>query len=82
MKKLVLSLLLGFLAIVTFGSRRDYFTEIIPNPEGKSYIYRLTLADKAGTPYTISDPEKYLSLRSIERRKRQGLAIDSTDLPV
>lgn len=55
---------------------------LIPNPDGKSYIFRLALKDKKGTPYTLTEPEKYLSLKSVERRRKQGLSIDSTDLPI
>lgn len=44
--------------------------------------YRITLKDKAATTYSLRQPEKYLSMKSIERRKRQGLSVDSTDLPV
>lgn len=51
-------------------------------PEAKNYLYRITLADKDGTPFKIGKPEKYLSVKAIERRKRQGLAVDSTDLPL
>lgn len=48
----------------------------------KTYIYRLYLNDKNGSPYRLNHPEAFLSTRSLERRKRQGIAIDSTDLPV
>lgn len=82
MKKLILPILLGFIAVIAFASGSKTYTEIIPNPEGKNYIYRITLKDKAETPFSLSEPEKFLSLKSIERRSRQGLAIDSTDLPV
>lgn len=82
MKKLILPILLGFIAVIAFASGSKTYTEIIPNPEGKNYIYRITLKDKAETPFSLSEPEKFLSLKSIERRRRQGLAIDSTDLPV
>ncbi len=51
-------------------------------PGGKCALYRLTLTDKKGTPYAISKPEAYLSKKAIERRKRQGLRVDSTDLPI
>ena len=44
--------------------------------------YRISLKDKAATDYSLQKPEMYLSKKSIERRKRQGLEIDSTDLPV
>lgn len=49
---------------------------------GDTLKYRISLKDKAATEYSLQKPEKYLSLKSIERRKKQGLAIDSTDLPV
>lgn len=49
---------------------------------GKSYMYRLTLCDKKGTPCTTDHPEEFLSARAIERRSRQGIAPDSTDLPL
>lgn len=51
-------------------------------PGGKYYIYRYTLKDKQGSPYSIEHPGKWLSHKSVERRKRQGLSVDSTDLPV
>lgn len=49
---------------------------------GPHYIYRLYLKDKNDSPYTLSHPTRFLSRRSIDRRKRQHLALDSTDLPV
>ncbi|WP_294479257.1 S8 family serine peptidase [uncultured Bacteroides sp.] len=49
---------------------------------GDTLKYRISLKDKAATEYSLQKPEKYLSQKSIERRKRQGLAVDSTDLPV
>ncbi len=44
--------------------------------------YWVKLKDKKGTPYLISQPETFLSPRSIDRRKKQRIAIDETDLPV
>ncbi|WP_291528933.1 S8 family peptidase [Bacteroides sp. UBA939] len=44
--------------------------------------YRISLKDKAATEYSLKHPEKFLSDKAIERRKRQNLPIDSTDLPV
>ncbi|MBQ4386373.1 MAG: S8 family serine peptidase [Prevotella sp.] len=49
---------------------------------GPAYIYRITLTDKKGTGYSLAHPTRFLSKRSVERRKRQGLPVDSTDLPV
>ena len=51
-------------------------------PGGKYYIYRYSLKDKQGSPYSIEHPSRWLSHRSIERRRKQGLKVDSTDLPV
>ena len=44
--------------------------------------YRISLKDKAATEYSFKKPEKYLSAKAIERRRKQNLPIDSTDLPV
>ena len=54
----------------------------IPFPGGKCSMFRVELKDKSGTPYSLRKPKEFLSERSIERRKRQGLKLDSTDLPV
>ena len=53
-----------------------------PFPGGPCHLYRLQLKDKQGTPYTLKHPEDFLSQKSIERRRRQGLSVDSTDLPL
>lgn len=44
--------------------------------------YRISLKDKAATEYSLKKTEKYLSAKAIERRRKQNLPIDSTDLPV
>lgn len=51
-------------------------------PGGKCWLYRLTLSDKKGTNYSLEKPERFLSAKALERRARQHIAIDSTDLPV
>jgi serine protease AprX len=38
--------------------------------------------DKKGTQGTIANPATYLSAKAITRRTNQGIAIDSTDLPI
>ena len=48
----------------------------------RSYKYRVQLTDKAETTYSLERPEEFLSSRSLMRRQRQGLPVDSTDLPV
>ncbi|MBR6827478.1 MAG: S8 family serine peptidase [Prevotella sp.] len=59
-----------------------YAATKIKYPGGKQYMYRLKLADKSESPYRVDHPTRWLSAKSIERRRRQGLLIDSTDLPV
>ena len=48
----------------------------------KTYRYRVALKDKAGTAFTLENPKEFLSERALERRNRQQLPVDSTDLPV
>lgn len=47
-----------------------------------SYKYRVSLTDKHATEYSLDKPEAFLSSKALERRERQGLKVDSTDLPV
>lgn len=60
---------------VSASTRKKY-------PGGKCYIWRYTLKDKQGSPYSLEHPGRWLSHKAIERRKRQSIAVDSTDLPV
>lgn len=46
------------------------------------YKYRVQLTDKKKTVYSLEHPEEFLSSRALARRAHQGLAVDSTDLPV
>ena len=47
-----------------------------------SYKYRVSLKDKVGTAYSVDKPQEFLSERALERRNRQLLPVDETDLPV
>ncbi len=44
--------------------------------------YIVFFKNKATTTHSLSTPAPFLSQRAIERRTRQNIAIDSTDLPV
>ncbi|MDJ0365873.1 S8 family serine peptidase [Hymenobacter sp. H14-R3] len=44
--------------------------------------YFVTFRDKAGTPYTVEQPQAFLSARAVARRTRQGIAVRPRDLPV
>ena len=72
----------AFLCCVASAFARVNATEMISYPGGKCYMFRVTLKDKNHSRYSLNAPSEYLSPRAIERRKRQHLAIDSTDLPL
>ena len=81
MKKIFLfTLLLGLGAIAHAQPPAKRAKVAIPG--GKHFLYRLTLTDKKGTPFSVKKPSAFLSQRALERRARQHIAIDETDLPV
>ena len=47
-----------------------------------NYKFRLTLKDKGKTSYSADKPEKFLTPKALERRQRQNIKIDETDLPI
>lgn len=47
-----------------------------------SKTYLLIFKDKKNSPFSVSQPEKYLSERSIARRQKQNIAVNASDLPV
>ena len=44
--------------------------------------YLISFKNKANNSYSLSQPAQFLSQRSLERRSRQGILLDSSDLPV
>ena len=50
--------------------------------QNASTTYWVKLKDKKGSPFQITHPETFLSQRSIDRRRKQGILIDETDFPV
>ena len=67
------------LLLLTIGS--SCFAKV-KYPGDRFFIFRYTLRDKAATNYSLDHPHRFLSRRSLERRERQNLPLDSTDLPV
>ena len=82
MQRLLTTFVLTLLAISLQAVQQQDGTKRVRYKDGPAYIYRVSLTDKANTLYSFDHPTRFLSRRAIERRKRQGLAIDSTDLPV
>ena len=54
----------------------------IPYPGGKQYMYRLTLTDKRPSIHMMGNPLSFLSAKALERRRRQGISVDTIDVPV
>lgn len=46
------------------------------------YRYAVTFKDKGNYRLAIENPSSFLSQRAIERRERQGIAVDSIDAPL
>src|SRR5690349_15286463 len=59
-----------------------FLTAVAEAANAQNTRYIIQFKDKSTTPFTIAAPEQYLSQRSIRRRTRYSIAIDSTDLPV
>lgn len=45
------------------------------------YRYLVLLKDKNGTPFSVNQPLDFLSQRAIDRRFKQGIRINESDLP-
>lgn len=76
---LITMLLLSALSVL---AKRVEGTMKVEYPGGKCYLYRLYLSDKKNSPYTLDRPLEFLSQRAINRRNRQHLQLNESDLPV
>ncbi len=59
-----------------------FFTASILVSSANDFKYWVEFLDKDSTQYSLNNPEEFLSDKAITRRIKQGIAIDSTDLPV
>ncbi len=71
MKKKILVILLAILAV-----KISLAQEIAPD------IYWISFTDKINSPHNIRKPQTFLSERSVLRRIKYDIPIDSTDLPL
>ena len=81
-QRLVLLLSLLFATVLAVRVQSKDISESQDYTGTRDGLFRLTLGDKRGTACSPEHPQKFLSRKAIERRERQGLRIDSTDLPV
>lgn len=75
MKHLVILMTLLFVGLSVHAGKIKY-------PGTKVYIYRYTLNDKKATTHSLKEAGRFLSKKSLNRRRKQGIAVDSTDLPI
>jgi hypothetical protein len=47
-----------------------------------TYKLRINLKDKGTSAFSTNAPERYLSAKAIQRRRKQNIAINETDLPI
>lgn len=53
-----------------------------PSSASHFYKFRVYLSDKGNTGYSLDEPSRFLSRQSLERKERQGVAVDESDLPI
>ncbi len=46
------------------------------------FKYRIVFTDKDHSPFSLDNPEAFLSQKSLERRVKQGISLSANDLPV
>jgi len=69
MKKILVTTITLLIAVIAFS-------QVAPNK------YWVKFTDKNDSPYSIDNPEAFLSQRAIDRRTNQGIAVIENDLPV
>jgi len=80
MKKIILAVLSAL--FVTSPALAQDADSIVATTFTPYYKYRVQLTDKKHNNFSTRHPEAFLSQKSIERRKRQGLKVNETDLPI
>ena len=57
-------------------------TAVIMQAQIATNVYWVQFTDKNNSPYSIDNPEEFLSQRALERRARLNIALDEYDIPV
>lgn len=75
-KKIVASIFISFIAFQVLAHQETKVSGV-----NRYFVY---FKDKSGDnyPYELANPSEFLTQRAIDRRKRQNIAIEHTDLPV
>jgi subtilisin family serine protease len=53
-----------------------------PLPGSERFCFRVYLNDKGRSAYSPDHPEAFLSQAAIERRRKEGIAVNTSDLPI
>ena len=69
-------MILRYILLVFLFSSLTLSAQIAPN------YYAVIFTDKDDNPFTLDEPEAFLTQRSIDRRNNQGIAYNNTDLPI
>lgn len=81
MIKHIMVLLAGLWSLTAVAQEQEYEEGKFVAVE-KSYRYSVTFTDKKDCGFSVKHPEKFLSQKAIDRRKRYGLKVDEYDLPI
>ncbi|MBC6698825.1 S8 family peptidase [Hymenobacter sp. BT190] len=66
-------------ALPTAAHAQAVTAKVQANTVRKHLVY---FRDKTGTPFTVGQPQAFLSARAVQRRTRQNIAVQPRDLPV
>ncbi|MBB1644993.1 S8 family serine peptidase [Sphingobacterium sp. UME9] len=69
-------------AIATLANGKATAKVKIIVTDANDYKFRLVLKDKGISSHTLNKPETFLSEKAIQRRQKQNIAIDNSDLPI
>ena len=50
--------------------------------QAQTYRYLILFKDKAANTFTVNNPSTFLSSKSLERRRKNRISINTQDLPV
>lgn len=81
MKKFIL-LLLAATTLQTFAQDDLGNDSTIYQKVEKHWRFRVSFTDKKNCGFSVKSPERFLSQKSLDRRRRYGLCVDEYDLPV
>lgn len=59
-----------------------FILSLILSVQAQEYKYAVHFVDKANTPFTVDQPEEFLSQRSIDRREKFHIPVIEEDLPI